>query len=236
MRKGRRIYPAAFLLAALGLGYWVVWAGPWYHWKPLSAWLEDYGPGPGGYKPSPKADEALRHIGPKAVPYLLQLLHATNSPAAAKALTAWVASPFRPGPNPTNAVAKVENRLMDWLENHTPIRFHHDPPPASWQHWQAYVAFQALGPLGKSAIPDLAKLAHDPSSTSFFPRIQDIGQMAKLADDSGTYRAVGDNPLRGQHAAKSHGGLATYSGEMRGSDPFLLEGEIAALSLAAFGD
>ena len=106
---------AGSLLAALSVAAapaQLDWPEPSYGGKTTGAWLDEYGAGPGGYKPSPEADDALRHIGVSAAPRLLELLHATNS----------------------NPAAKI---------------------PASWDHWKAYLGFQALGPLGKAAIPDL---------------------------------------------------------------------------------
>src|SRR5215469_14233415 len=80
--KRRRI----FLLVALGISALVIvivfrlgTGEPHYHLMPLSSWLAKYGDGPGNYKPSPEADLALRQIGSNAVPYLLHLLHSTNS-------------------------------------------------------------------------------------------------------------------------------------------------------------
>ncbi len=161
----------------------VDWWEPSYNGKTLSSWLDEYGPGPGGYKPSPAADDAIRHIGVSAAPYLLQLLHSTNSDPAAKA-------------------------------------------PASWDHWKAYLGFQALGPLGKAAIPDLVKLAHDPSDNSIpgAPYIdfwRDTARVAEFADWSVTY----DAPAQPH---KPRGMIAL-------SPPFLGDGEIAAWSLAAIG-
>ena len=202
----------------------------------MGLWLDQYGASPGDYKPSPKADEALRRIGTNAVPHLLRLLHATNSIATAKALEKQAASPYASTGNTAYSSAKL--RLMTFVEKYTPFRFkrppmyfetriraHPHPPPASWSHWHAYLGFQALGPLGKAAIPDLVKLAHDPSGTSFYGNIQGmkrIDWVAALADNSGTYVAVGDSP--------SGGGTV-----QRNTQPFLVDGEIAAWSLAAIG-
>jgi HEAT repeat protein len=96
--------------------------------------------------------------------------------------------------------------------------------PASWDHWKAYLGFQALGPLGKAAIPDLVKLAHDPSSNSKVPYIgfwKDTARVAEIADESVTYDAP-DQPHKPR-------GMIALSGA------FLVDGEIAAWSLAAIG-
>jgi HEAT repeat protein len=164
------------------------WWEPSYKGKNASQWLDEYGLGPGAYKPNPQADDALRHIGPNAVPDLLQLLHATN-------------------PNPATQT------------------------PASWDHWKAYLGFQALGPAGKLAIPDLVKLAHDPSDSSdpsgtdHAPNVafwKDTVRVAQIAAISVTFDAPGQ-PHKPREMI-----------ELRG--PFLVDGEIAAWSLAAIGD
>lgn len=171
-------------------------AEPSYQGKTLSAWLEDYGAGPGNYKPSPQADEALRQIGPETVPYLLQLLHATNS-----------------------------------AETNSPA-----PIPASWKHWKAYLGFQGLGPEGRSAIPDLIKLAIDPSDnsnpsgTGEAPQISfwsDKKNIAIFAAQSSTYVPHGSPVIPVNRIVKLWGGFVPR--------PFLPDGEIAAWSLAAIG-
>jgi len=237
MRRKRWILPAGLILATLGIMLGARWwlGKPWYQGKPLSVWLEDYGPGPSGYKPSPKTDEALRHLGPAAVPCLLRLLHTTNSISALKmvrksAVAKSAIAPaiyFGPPPKATNpGVQDVQDPLLKLVEKHTPFRFVRVTVPASWQHWKAYVAFQALGPLGKPAIPDLVKLAQDSSGTSLYPSIggmTNISLVAKLADNSGTYVAEGDPP-------NFHGSTLR-----RNTNAFLVDGEIAAWSLAAIG-
>ena len=241
MRKKRALLLACLLVAVLSAATWRLglnsW-GPWYGGRPLGFWLDQYGASPGDYKPSPKADEALRHIGTNAVPHLLRLLQATNSIATAKALAKQAASPYASTRNTAYSSAKL--RLMTFVEKYTPFRFkrppvylgsgpriraHPHPPPASWHHWQAYLGFQALGSLGKAAIPDLVKLAHDPNGSSAYPNIQgmkNIDAVAAQADNSGTYVAVGDSPSEG----------GTF---LRNTQPFLVDGEIAAWSLAAIG-
>jgi HEAT repeat protein len=60
-----------------------------------------------------------------------------------------------------------------------------------------------------------------------------IALVAGLADNSGTYVAVGDTRWGG---GSGRGGLVTFhSGVMRNPKPFLVDGEIAAWSLAAIG-
>jgi HEAT repeat protein len=98
-------------------------------------------------------------------------------------------------------------------------------PPASWEHWKAFLGFQVLGPLGKAAIPELVKLAHKPDATGRYSSRQgmkDMTLVASIADCSSTYGAV-DDPRR-------------HQGELRlFTAPFLEDGDIAARSLAAIG-
>jgi hypothetical protein len=131
MRKKRSIFLTSVFIVVLSTAAATDQSdssGPSYGGKTLGAWLDEFGAGPGGYKPNPRADDALRHIGVNAVPYLLELLYATNYTGKDK---------------PFMAVT----------------------PPASWEHWKAFLGFQALGPLGKAAIPELVKLAHKLDAT-----------------------------------------------------------------------
>ncbi len=191
-------------LACILLAHAIATAGesePKYTGKPLSAWIAEYGEGPRGYRPSTNADAALRQIGSNAVPYLLDLLHAT-----------------KPRPAPTLLKS-------DGAQSSTQVR----SIPPSWDHWKAYVAFQALGPEGRSGIPDLLKLAGDPRGTGY-PNIggsKDIRTIAALAKNSITYVAD-DEP-------SFNGGRTVRSTAMRTTEPFLVDGEIAAWSLAAIG-
>jgi HEAT repeat protein len=211
MKTIGRICLIFFLLSCCGK----CWAEPGYQGKTLSAWLDDYGAGPKGYKPYPQADEALRQIGSDAVPYLLELLRKTNTPAVDEELRQIGVGTLN-GTNTSNFI------------------------PASWFHWKAYLGFQALGPEGKSAIPDLARLAHaDPDGNSFYPSIggmKHIDWVANLANNSSSYVTLGDG------AAFDDGKTIRntnrfFGGDflMRNTKPFLVDGEIAAWSLAAIG-
>src|ERR1019366_7196365 len=191
------------------------WAEPSYQEKPLSVWLENYGASPRNYKPSPEADEALRHIGPEAVPYLLELLRKTNTPAVDEELRQ-IGAGVLTGTNSSNFT------------------------PASWFHWKAYLSFEALGPAGKSAIPDLERLAHDdPNGTSFYPNIygmKHIAWVAASANNSSSYVAPGDGPFFDDGTATRNTNHVFFGDRlMRDTKPFLVDGEIAAWSLAAIG-
>ena len=137
--------------------------------------------------------------------------------------------------NTTNVSARI--RLMIWVEGHSSIHFHPLRPPASWDHWQAYLGFQALGSLGKAAIPHLVKLARDPSGNSYMGNVQgmkDIGLVAKLADNSSTYVIAGESPMMGNRSVGTNTFFVT-TGRMRATNSYLVDGDIAACSLAAIG-
>jgi HEAT repeat protein len=210
---------------------------PWYRRKSLSGWLAQYGAGPGDYKPSPEIDAALQHIGPRAVPFLLSLLqvkdpsagmHASGIyPLASTNLPPAVWSPSVASRAATTNIS-FKARFATWVEAYTPIRFHHAPPPASWDHWKAYLGFQALGPEGGAAIPELLKLAKNasdnsnPSGTGMAPNIgfwKDKASVAMFAAQSATYLSNGQPP---------------FNGSVR-RNVILVDGEIAAWSLAAIG-
>jgi hypothetical protein len=229
MKTKKRAGHFVFLVLMLGLSG-IVFRGcsrePWYHCQPLSAWLAAYDGGPRDYQPSPGTDNALRRIGAGAVPYLLELLRTTNSYSATRLVrnnnsTASVSGGFF-APPPAGA----KEYFMTWLGKF-PFRIRRVTTPPSWEHWKAYVAFQVLGPLGRSAIPELGLLAHDdPKGISFNGNIggmKNIALIAGSADNSSTYVAPGDD-------ASFHG-----SSLRRSSHPFLVDGEIAAWSLAAIG-
>jgi hypothetical protein len=232
MKKYRHIFVLLLALALLGVVVSVKWREPWYHWKPLSSWLAKYGAGPGDYKPSPKADNALRQIGSNAVPYLLKLLHSTNS----HSYYTFVGKDYQRGMSPvwTPPASAVGGRLKAWSIN-LRSRFQRVTVPASWDHWKAYLAFQALGSAGSSAIPDLVKLARDPdtnsspSNTGEAPPIsfwKNDKYIPEFAAQSSTYLSHG-------YPVFSVSFFGSFDGYV--PQPFLSDGEIAAWSLAAIG-
>ncbi len=227
MKKFRRVFLVVLVLALAGIVSSVKWSEPRYHLRPISSWLAKYGDGPGNYRPSSEADHALQQMGSNAVPYLLKLLHSTNS----YSFHTFLRKPnmrFLPGGSGS------WNRLSAWWMN-TRYRFQWVTVPASWDHWKAYLAFQALGPEGTSAIPELVKLADDPSTNSSpsntgeAPPIafwKDTKNISVFAAQSSTYRPHGSPviPIRF---------FGFFSGFV--PQPFLSDGEIAAWSLAAIG-
>jgi hypothetical protein len=224
MKKFRRVFLIVLAVAVAGILSSVRWREPRYHLQPISSWLAKYGDGPENYKPSPEADYALRQMGSNAVPFLLKLLHSTNSYSYYTFVwkPTWRFPPGSPG---------VWNRLSTWWLN-TRCRFQRVTVPQGRDHWKAYVAFQALGPEGKSAIPDLIKLANDPSTNStpsgtavsFWKHREYVARFAAW----GSAYSPNGIPL---FPAKI---FWIYTGTIRGGS-FLSDGEIAAWSLAAIG-
>jgi HEAT repeat protein len=116
----------------------------------------------------------------------------------------------------------------------TRYRFQRVTIPASWDHWEAFLAFQAMGPEGKSAIPDLVNLANDPSTNSSpsgtgeAPPIsfwKDQKRIPIFAAQSSTYLSHGSPVIP----------VKIFFGGGWIPQPFLSDGEIAAWSLAAIG-
>ena len=108
---------------------------PVYHGKTFSEWLADYD------GTNPNADEvkaklAITRIGSNAVPVLIEWMRAKDSP--------------------------VKLWMANLLRKQTVIKFHFQF--ASDYHNRALKCFEILGPVGKSAIPDLVGLLDDPTS------------------------------------------------------------------------
>jgi HEAT repeat protein len=232
-----------FLLVAAGIAVLIailifqVGSGqPRYHLRSISSWLAEYGDGPQNYKPSPEADHALRQMGSNAVPYVLRLLHSTNS-RSYYTLAPKEGSRQRglyPVLRAKPASASLGDQLKAWSVN-LRSRFQRVTTPPSWDHWKAYLAFQALGPDGKPAIPDLIRLAgapgtnSSPSGTGEMAPIsfwKDKNEIQVFVAQSSTYMPSG----RPVFAAPTP---MFYSGFV--PQPFLSDAEIAAWSLAAIG-
>ena len=238
IRKGQcSLLVAAGIAVLIAILIFQVGSGkPRYHLRSISSWLAEYGDGPQNYKPSSEADHALRQMGSNAVPYLLRLLHSTNSRSYYTLVPK--EGPRLRGLYPVlqakPASSSVRDQLKAWAVN-LRSRFQRVTTPPSWDHWKAYLAFQALGPEGMPAIPDLIKLASvpgtnsSPSGTGEMAPIsfwKDKNEIQVFAAQSSTYMPSG----RPVFAAPTP---MFYSGFV--PQPFLSDAEIAAWSLAAIG-
>jgi hypothetical protein len=141
MRKRSRIIFAMMVTACLGGIVWVVlWHAepePVYQGKPLSYWLAQYGH---SYRYVTNAqqmidanlpmDTALRYIGTNAVPTLLRMLRAKDSPLTVK--------------------------LMDLAQKQTLVKIHY--VPAALRNSQAAWAFAALNGMDNSTVPEVINI------------------------------------------------------------------------------
>jgi hypothetical protein len=229
-----------FLRVALGISALVIvvrirWGEPHYHLMAISSWLAKYGDEPSNYQPSPDADLALRQLGSNAVPYLLELLHSTNSHSRYTFIFDADKTPrglSRPWTPPASGVG---GPLKAWLAGLN-SRFQKVTIPASWDHWKVYLAFQALGTEGKAAIPDLVKLAgtpdanSNPSGSGEAPPIsfwKDNQRISTFVAQSSTYLPSSRPVFPAAAYVRYYSGIVPQ--------PFLSDGEIAAWSLAFIG-
>jgi HEAT repeat protein len=232
MKKSRHILFIALAFVLLGAALPVKWSEPWYHLRPISSWLAKYGDGPENYKPSPEADHALRQMGSNAVPYLLNLLHSTNS----HSYYTFVVKENQRGMYPvwTPPASAVGGHLKAWSFN-LRSRFQKVTVPASWDHWKAYLAFQALGPAGSSAVPDLVKLARDPDTNSSPSNTGEAPPISFWKNDKYVPMFAAQSSTYLTHGSPVIPVSAFYTGVGFIRQPFLPDGEIAAWSLAAIG-
>jgi HEAT repeat protein len=135
MRKGR-LLAFLLLLAALAGLIWLTFRGPsepMYEGKPLSFWLEGYISNVRTETSQQQADHAMAAIGTNAIPTLLKMIRAEDS---------W-----------------KKRELMEWERVQSIFHFHFHADRE--EHFMAFYGFKALGPIGKSAVPELSKLLGD---------------------------------------------------------------------------
>ena len=152
----KRKTTCAFLLAtAVFSGIFVWWLMPHepsYDGTSLSGWLQEFDHEK--FERRLMAAEAVRHIGPKAVPCLAGRLQSL------------------PMERPRPSHWKV--RLLDWLGTHTSIKI--SPQRDLHLRRQAMAAFDALGPEAKDALPVLEQWVErnppDPQAHSLIPRLR----------------------------------------------------------------
>jgi hypothetical protein len=132
------LFLTALYVILIVLATWAWWRSitthePTYRGKRLSAWLEVLDPGkarPKGTQADLEAQEAIRHIGTNAIPQLLRLVRARDTP-----LKLW---------------------LISWGQKQHVVDFHFR---LAYQRSAAgYLGFEALGPLGRPAVPGLVDI------------------------------------------------------------------------------
>jgi HEAT repeat protein len=234
-RRGLLVLMVGLLVVAI-IGVFKVGSGePRYHFRHISSWLAEYGDGPDDYNPSPEADHALRQMGATAVPYLLKLLHSTNSHSH----FIFVAKDnhqrgLYPVITPGDSSSSVGDHLKAWSVN-LRSRFQRVTTPASWDHWKAYLAFQALGPEGRSAIPDLVKLASGPGTDSSPSGTSQVADINFWRDKKRIAVFVAQSPTYGPEGHPVIPIRIFIGGSYLIIQPFLSDAEIGAWSLAAIG-
>ena len=137
MRKTRRYLLVTLLIAAVGVASWLFLSQPSepvYQSKPLSYWCaQDYSANvssDSNIELKKQAEIAIRTIGTNAVPTLLRMLRAKDSKFKL---------------NLIQLASKQHLVKTNWKT-------------AAARHMEAAIGFYRLGPLGKSALPDLIEI------------------------------------------------------------------------------
>src|SRR5215471_6200396 len=140
---------AAFFLGVVAYQLFRGPREPVYQGKALSEWLQTYNPASPSGRGSPAwkaTDDALRHIGTNAVPFLLKSLRARDS--------------------------NLKLTLVAWAQKQHVIKIHF--VPAAARNIEASRAFIVLGNTAKDAIPDLIKAYEQTQSVEARSAIEDV--------------------------------------------------------------
>ena len=173
MRK--RVGFTALLLVLATVLAWQVWRGrePVYEGVRLSRWLQHYGPD----GDSPEADEALRAIGTRAIPALLEQLRAKdpilriNLPALGLRYTPAEVRHLRAEKGLSALGTEASNAVPAIVQI-----YEQDISPSS-RHAAAN-ALVEIGPASKSAIPALIRSAASTNSEVRAFAVYTLGRMA----------------------------------------------------------
>ena len=179
MGKRGRFLIAIAAIAVLAVLAWAILLSPapepFYKGKPLSYWLQGYTGNPGTNPPPTyaEANAAVDEIGTNAIPVLLQMLRAQDSP--------------------------IKTKVIIWARRYRLIRNYYTVP--SIQNIRARQGFEELGPRAIIAVPDLIKILDDNRSPrsqwAAACSLGSIGPGAKAAVPSLLREAVGTNqPVR----------------------------------------
>jgi HEAT repeat protein len=141
-----------WVLFIVGTVAWLSWmqgerqSEPLWHGRSLTSWVDDLARGSSKEVREP-AEEAIRQIGPKALPTLLRMLRARDS---------------------------ALNRGLLWLNRKQHV-VHLSVRPAREEQMQAVLAFEALGPVAKPAIPELRKMLLNTEPEAVADALANIG-------------------------------------------------------------
>jgi hypothetical protein len=155
-RRGKLTFIVVLVAGFGALGGYLAWPHePTYLGKGLSAWLRDFDAEQMEKRVS--AGDAVRHIGPKAVPFLVNRLEMP-----------------RPRPGAESRLDQWKGKVLGWLGKTTlPPGRRPDP------RYQAMAGLDALGPAAKDALPALEKLLRedppDPQALYVVARIGPAG-------------------------------------------------------------
>ncbi|MDB6067028.1 MAG: lyase HEAT-like repeat proteinHEAT repeat protein, partial [Pedosphaera sp.] len=170
MRKWSRILFGILIFAVVGGIAWLVWRPnePMYKGKRLSVWLKGY-----VYDPiqRPATDEAVRHIGTNAIPTLLRMLRAKDSPLKLRLV----------------ALAQKQHFFKVYFGEAWVLRT------------EGVFGFLALGADGKAAVPELIRMFEEDHSRDNQNLVAEaLGSMGPAAAEAvpALVRSLGDtNPL-----------------------------------------
>jgi hypothetical protein len=143
MGKRGRVFIAVAAIAVLAVLAWTMLHAPApepvYNGKPLSYWLQAYNPAQNGNQPTEaEANAAINEIGTNAIPTLLRMLRAHDSP--------------------------LKTKIIKWVLHHHLFRTHYTS--AVFLNSQATSGIEVLGPAAAIAVPELIKIVNENVSAS----------------------------------------------------------------------
>ena len=132
MRKRVYIALAVLLVMLAGVIAWQVLRQrePVYQGKQLSFWLERLNPAAANQEEADRAQQAIRHIGTDALPFLAERLQAQDT--------------------------RLKRLMMTWADRQKLVHFHFKS--AEQRQHQALFGYQALGPLASAQVASLSDI------------------------------------------------------------------------------
>lgn len=174
-RMGKKSWVCLLLVVVMALALWIsalfYGHGVSYQGKTLQAWIHDL-PAPGqtwrGISWAPMAGgtntesqsqaiEAVRHISTNGLPYLMAEMRTTKIGAKDRAADIWAS--IKEKWQGMFSRASIQQRF-------SPQSSRNEKTQAQMRHWDAARGLHALGPLGKSAIPELTQMLTNGDSSA----------------------------------------------------------------------